>query len=227
MTTFPRRGRIVEFAEDSGWIQADLTRIRFGRTSCSGFEPEVGLEVFVMATKIMPVVGERATLVNLTGVAEAADPTERARLRRETEERQQREAWDAKERRKQEYYERALQTDLPSNWHPGLVALGEVIELPPVLRVLSTMTEQAGAANAARSAREAEVAAQISTDLIVSKHREDDALLELHVGPAVAWPIQDACLVPFAQIDGEEPDFLAVFFHPELYRERNVLPAVY
>ncbi|MBA2540022.1 MAG: hypothetical protein H0V17_10345, partial [Deltaproteobacteria bacterium] len=218
----------MEFAEDSGIIQTDQgTRVGFGRTSCSGFEPRVDLDVWVMATRVMPVVGERATLVNLTGATEDADPTERARQRRDTEERLVRDKHEATVRLKESFRSRARRTSLPPTWRPGLAALGEIIELPPVLRALSAIDERAGEINAARAARERAVASEIEADAVFSQHRAEDEALVMCFGPCVPWPIQDACLVPLAQIDGEEPDLFAVFFHPELYRARQLLPVVH
>lgn len=227
-TTLPCRGRITEFAEDSGTIQSEHgTRLRFGRTSCSGFEPQVGLDVWVLATRVMPVVGERATLVNLTGAVEAADPAERARQRRETEERVRRENHEAAARVKDTFLARARTSGLSPSWRPGLASLRDVIELPPPLRVLSTLDEHAGDKNAARAARHAAIASEIDVDATFEQHRADDDALVIRFGPCVPWPIQDACLVPLAQIDGEEPNLFAVFFHPDLYRTRKLLPVVH
>jgi hypothetical protein len=227
-TTLPCRGRITEFAEDSGTIQSEHgTRLRFGRTSCSGFEPQVGLDVWVMATRVMPVVGERATLVNLTGAVEAADPAERARQRRETEERMLREKHEANARVKETFLARARKSGLSATWRPGLASLSEVIELPPALRVLSTIDEHAGDKMAARAARHDAVASEIDVDAVFEQHRADDDALVICFGPCVPWPIQDACFVPLAQIDGEEPNLFAIFFHPDLYRTRKLLPVIH
>lgn len=82
----PCRGTIVTFEGESGTIEVENQRyLRFGRTACSGFEPEVGLAVWVMALKVLPIVGPRATLVNLTGRAEAESAEERVRIRIERE----------------------------------------------------------------------------------------------------------------------------------------------
>ncbi len=228
LTALPCRGRIIEFTEDSGTILTEHeTRVRFGRTSCSGFDPRVDLDVWVMATRMMSVVGERATLVNLTGVTESADPAERARQRRELEERRLREQHEATAKLKLTFYDRARTSDLPASWQPGLVALSETIELPPPLRALIALEERAGERVAARVARHAALTADIRTDAVLEHHRADDTELVMCFGPCVPWPIPDACLVPFAQIDGEEPNLFALFFHPDLYRARKVLPVVH
>lgn len=228
-TALPCQGRIVEFAEDSGTIQTEHgTRVRFGRTSCSGFEPRVGHEVWVMATRMMPVVGERATLVNLTGAVEASDPAARARQRRETDARELQERHDAEVGLKRTFGDRVRSsTKLPATWRPGLVALNELIKLPAALSALSTLDERAGAAIAARVQRHKAVASEIHTDVIFEQHRADDVPLRICVGSCELRPIHDSCLVPFAQIDGEEPNLYALYYHPDLYHLRNALPVVH
>lgn len=225
----PCRGRIVEFADDLGIIETEHgSRVRMGRSSCSGFEPRVGLDVWLMATRYVPMVGERATLVNLTGVTESADPTERARQRRETEERALQAKWDAKVRDKASLRARASNTDLPPTWRPGLAALGEVIELPAPLRAISTRDERAGDAMRARVIRHEAALAEVDADVVFEQHRADGDAPVLCIGPCDDMPwLQDACLVPFARIDGDEPDAFAVFFHPDLWAARKLLPVVY
>lgn len=224
----PRRGRIVEYTEESGAIlTADGVRVRFGRSSCQDFEPAIGLDVWVVATKVLPVVGERATLVNLSGSADVTDPAERARLRFEEESRARDERHAARARARRAHREDAMRCDLPPGFSPGLVALGEAVPLPPVLRALAALAQEARRI-AERNAHHDAAQAAVPVDLVVVPHRDPSDAPRVVVGPcAVSRSIVDPCLVPFARIDGDEPDVFAVFFHPELHRERGLLPIVY
>jgi hypothetical protein len=116
---------------------------------------------------------------------------------------------------------------LPDTWRPGLAALGETIELPPPLRMLTTINERAGDAVAAPVARADAMQTEARTDAVFEPHRAYDTGGVMCFGPCVPWLIQDSCLVPFAQIDGEEPNLFAVYFHPDLYQARNMLPVVH
>ena len=79
----PCRGKITELSGESGTIETAAGPVRFGIAACSGFVPAVGLEVSLMAFKELPIVGARATLVNLTGAAESVSIEDRVRRDRE------------------------------------------------------------------------------------------------------------------------------------------------
>jgi hypothetical protein len=74
---------ITEFSGESGTIVTSAGPVRFGIAACSGFVPAVGLDVSLMAFKELPIVGARATLVNLTGAAEPVSIDDRVRRDRE------------------------------------------------------------------------------------------------------------------------------------------------
>jgi hypothetical protein len=75
----PCRGRVTELSGESGTIETSGGPVRFGVAACSGFTPTVGLEVWVMALRELPIVGARATLVNLTGEADSESIEDRVR----------------------------------------------------------------------------------------------------------------------------------------------------
>lgn len=68
----PCRGTITELSGESGTLQTAAGPVRFGVTACSGFTPTVGLEVWLIDFRQLPIVGPRATLINLTGASESA-----------------------------------------------------------------------------------------------------------------------------------------------------------
>jgi hypothetical protein len=200
-TKLPCKGVIQHYSEELGTIVTEhQTVVRFGRTSCSGFEPRIGLEVWLMATRMVPIVGERATLVNLTGEVEAADPSERARQQAAAKEQALKQTRQNKKDQKRQFLANATAVDLSPSWRPGLLALAEEIELPPLLKRVSELQTSGVAKNLGRNL--------------------------LNFVPCEPWPFADASLVPFAQIDGDEPNLYAVFFHPTLYDRTKQLPVV-
>jgi hypothetical protein len=79
----PCRGKITELTGESGTIETSAGFIRFGVTACSAFTPSVGLDVWVISVKYLPIVGPRATLVNLTGTSDYESVEDRVRRDRE------------------------------------------------------------------------------------------------------------------------------------------------
>lgn len=123
MTPTPCRGRIATYepVEGLGTIETDAgTTVRFGSRSCSGFSPKIGAEVWVMATREFPVIGERATLVNLTGAMESTDVSERAKLRTQAKEQEQAERAERQHAAMRDVKARLLGTDPVGDWRPSL-----------------------------------------------------------------------------------------------------------
>ncbi len=79
----PCRGAITELSGQSGTIETSAGLVRFGVTACSGFVPTVGQQVWIMAVRELPILGLRATLVNLTGDAESESVDDRVRAAHE------------------------------------------------------------------------------------------------------------------------------------------------
>ncbi len=75
----PCRGTITELGGESGTIETSAGPVRFGIKACSGFVPAVGQVVWVLAVRQLPIIGPRATLVNLTGEADLESIEERVR----------------------------------------------------------------------------------------------------------------------------------------------------
>lgn len=225
-TQTPCRGKIIEFEDESGTIVTDSgTKVRFGRTSCSGFNPSVGLDVWVMALRTYPVIGERATLVNLTGHAESADPEQRARERSEAMERAIREKHASLQSSKASLRARAFKAPLPESWLPGVVSLGRMVSLPEALTAFASKPIEETLADPVAGTG-------LDVDLATGDHTaqaDQDAegqLPRIRLGSCLPWPMYDPCLVRFAQAEGDEPDLFALYYHPELHAQGK-LPVVY
>ncbi len=220
-TATPCRGRIVEFGVDSGTIETEHgTTVRFGKSSCSGLTPKIGLDVWVMALRRYPLIGERATLVNLTGEQEPSDTAERGRLRYEQRQAELRAQHRAKADDKARLRGRAYAGELPAGWSPSLATLAEVIELPAGLYKLAARPSEVDerADGPGVSALTLEEAARVADAV-----QDADDARRVVFGPCSPWPFFHPGLVPFAQLVGEEPDAFAVAYHPD----RGVLPVWY
>src|SRR4051812_17121420 len=91
----PCKAKIISFERADGIGTLELEggfHVRFGASSCVGFQPELGMDCWLIETKPNPVGGVRAKTVNLSGAKEADRLTQIEAANRRAE------AWKQKER---------------------------------------------------------------------------------------------------------------------------------